>query len=120
MGLCEIRRHSFVQEKRALGNRIGIYMTELPNSMAARDVSHVLHPYTNARRHSTNGPLIIERGEGVYVFDDQGKRYLEGMAGLWSAAVGFGEKRLVEAESKWRSCLFIIPLGTNRMAHRSI
>ena len=41
--------------------------------------------------------MIIERGQGVYVSDDQGKEYIEGLAGLWSVAVGFGEQRLVEA-----------------------
>lgn len=71
-----------------------------PNSTAARDIAHQLHPYTNAVRHAETGPIVIDRGEGVYVFDDQGNRYLEGLAGLWSVAVGFGEKRLVEAATK--------------------
>ncbi len=68
-----------------------------PNSAAARDVAYSLHPYTNARKHEETGPLIIEHGKGIYVYDDQGKEYIEGMAGLWSVAVGFGEKRLVQA-----------------------
>src|SRR3546814_17580746 len=41
--------------------------------------------------------MIIERGEGVYVYDDAGKPYLEAMAGLWCASLGFNEKRLVQA-----------------------
>jgi 4-aminobutyrate---pyruvate transaminase len=40
---------------------------------------------------------VIERGQGVHVYDDQGKEYIEGLAGLWSVAVGFGEERLVAA-----------------------
>jgi 4-aminobutyrate--pyruvate transaminase len=72
-------------------------MSMLPNSQEARDVAYQLHPYTNARTHQQNGPLVIERGEGPYVFDASGKRYLEAMAGLWSVALGFNEKRLVEA-----------------------
>jgi 4-aminobutyrate--pyruvate transaminase len=75
-------------------------MTQHPNSMEARDVANMLHPYTNARKHLANGPVIIERGEGVYVFDNQGKRYIEGLAGLWSVAVGFGEERLVAAATR--------------------
>ena len=43
------------------------------------------------------GPLVITRGEGVYVYDDEGRRYLEGMSGLWCASLGFSEKRLAEA-----------------------
>ena len=43
------------------------------------------------------GPLVITRGEGVYVYDDEGRRYLEGMAGLWCASLGFSERRLADA-----------------------
>jgi 4-aminobutyrate--pyruvate transaminase len=57
----------------------------------------LLHPATNARRHETRGPTIIERGSGIYVYDDQGREYIEGIGGLWSVAVGFGEERLVAA-----------------------
>ena len=66
-----------------------------PNSDEARDIAYHFHGYTDAQKHEEVGPLIIDRGEGCYVFDSIGKRYLEGMAGLWSVAVGFNEKRLV-------------------------
>ena len=72
-------------------------MTDRPNSLAARDIAYYFHPATNARRHEKVGPMMIERGEGIYVFDDQGKQYIEGLAGLWSVAVGFGEPRLARA-----------------------
>ena len=49
-----------------------------PNSVQARDVAHVLHPYTNASLHEKIGPVVITRGEGIYVFDDEGNRYIEG------------------------------------------
>lgn len=72
-------------------------MTAQPNSTEARDMAYHLHSYTNPRKLEREGPLIIDRGEGIHVFDNSGKRYIEGMAGLWSVAVGFGEQRLVEA-----------------------
>ena len=72
-------------------------MTGIPNSLAARDIASLIHPYTNLEKHKADGPLVIARGEGVYVYDEAGKRYLEGMAGLWSTSLGFSEKRLVEA-----------------------
>jgi 4-aminobutyrate--pyruvate transaminase len=72
-------------------------LTAHPNSTAARDIAYYFHPATNARRHESIGPTIIERGQGVHVFDDQGKEYIEGLAGLWSVAVGFGEERLAQA-----------------------
>jgi 4-aminobutyrate--pyruvate transaminase len=71
-----------------------------PNSASARDIQFFLHPNTNARQHERTGPVIIERGDGIYVYDDAGKRYIEAMAGLWSVAVGFGEQRLVDAAAR--------------------
>jgi len=71
-------------------------MSVRPNSAAARDIAAHLHPYTNARRHESIGPLVITEGKGVYVYDDQGNEYIEGLAGLWCTALGFGEERLVE------------------------
>jgi 4-aminobutyrate---pyruvate transaminase len=64
---------------------------------ARRDQSFHLHPATNLRAVQKEGPLVITRGEGVYVYDDEGRRYLEGMAGLWCAALGFSERRLADA-----------------------
>ncbi|MEM7290089.1 MAG: aspartate aminotransferase family protein [Pseudomonadota bacterium] len=72
-------------------------MNHMPNSPEARDIAYHFHAYTNAVAHAELGPMIIERGEGVHVFDNNGKKYLEAMAGLWSAALGFSEERLVEA-----------------------
>ena len=72
-------------------------MTQIPNSIEARDVAFQLHSYTDARKHEDAGPLVIDGGEGIYVHDNNGKRYIEAMAGLWSVAVGFGEKRLIDA-----------------------
>ena len=80
-------------------------MTKLSNSLAQADISTALHPYTNARRHEEKGPLVIERGEGVHVFDTTGKRYIEGLAGLWSVGVGFSEPRLVEAAHRQMQAL---------------
>jgi 4-aminobutyrate--pyruvate transaminase len=64
---------------------------------ARRDLAFHLHPATNLRLVQTEGPLVITRGDGVYVFDDEGRRYLEGMAGLWCASLGFSERRLADA-----------------------
>jgi len=74
-------------------------MTTL-NDTQLRDVRFQLHPYTNAIVHQRTGPVVIDRGEGIYVYDDQGREYLEAMAGLWSVAVGFGEQRLVDAATR--------------------
>ena len=72
----------------------------LTTPAARRDLSYHLHPATNLRSVQTEGPLVITRGEGVYVYDDEGHRYLEGMAGLWCASLGFSERRLADAAYK--------------------
>jgi len=69
----------------------------LTTPAARRDLAFHLHPATNLRAVQTEGPLVITRGEGVYVYDDEGRRYLEGMAGLWCASLGFSERRLADA-----------------------
>jgi 4-aminobutyrate--pyruvate transaminase len=67
------------------------------NSLWTKDMQSLLHPYTNLSRHEKNGPLIISRGRGARVYDATGKDYIEGMAGLWSASLGFSEPRIIAA-----------------------
>jgi 4-aminobutyrate--pyruvate transaminase len=62
-----------------------------------RDIAFHFHPATNLRRHEAIGPLVIDRGKGIYVYDQEGTEYIEGLAGLWSVAVGFGEERITSA-----------------------
>ncbi|MCA3247669.1 MAG: aspartate aminotransferase family protein [Tagaea sp.] len=77
------------------------------NSLAARDIAALVHPYTNLRAHQTDGPIVMTKGRGVYVVDDNGKEYIEGLAGLWCASLGFDERRLVEAaEAQMRALPF--------------
>lgn len=80
-------------------------MTVLPNSLQARDIAYHVHPYTNIRRHERIGPMVIERGSGIHVYDDQGQEYIEAMAGLWSVGLGFSEQRLVDAATRQMSKL---------------
>ncbi len=75
-------------------------MTQPGNSPASRDIAYVLHPYTNLKAHETTGPLIVTEGKGVWVYDESGKAYIEGLAGLWCTSLGFGEERLVEAATQ--------------------
>ena len=75
-------------------------MTQLSNSLANRDIENFLHPYTNLATHQETGPLVITKGDGVYVYDEAGNKYIEGLAGLWCTALGFNNKRLVEAATK--------------------
>ncbi len=66
-----------------------------PDSVEAKDLAHVFHPTTNLKLHAQTGPVVHDRAAGVYLWDNQGKQYLEGMAGLWCTALGYGEEELV-------------------------
>jgi 4-aminobutyrate---pyruvate transaminase len=61
------------------------------------DIATTIHPYTNLKLHEVTGPMVITGGDGVFVHDEEGKTYLEAMAGLWCASLGFSESRLAEA-----------------------
>lgn len=64
-------------------------------SIAQKDRAHSLHAYSDVSIHDQVRPFVIERGEGVYVYDDQGNRYLDGQGGLWCVNVGYGRDELV-------------------------
>jgi 4-aminobutyrate---pyruvate transaminase len=95
-------------------------MTALPNSLQARDIAYHFHPNTNARRHEKVGPVIIDRGQGIYVYDEQGREYIEALAGLWSVGVGFGEQRLVDAAAKQMAKLPYYHVFTHKAHEPSI
>ena len=69
----------------------------LVNSAVARDIANVLHPYTDLVAHQEAGPMVIDHGRGVRVWDENGKGYIESVSGLWCAALGFSNERLVQA-----------------------
>ena len=75
-------------------------MTLRSNSAAARDIAYHLHSYTNAKKNEAEGSLILSSGKGIYVYDENGKGYIEGLSGLWCLSLGYGEERLIEAASR--------------------
>jgi 4-aminobutyrate--pyruvate transaminase len=72
----------------------------LTESVQDADIRAQIHPYTNLSLHQEAGPMVITRGEGVYVYDDQGNRYIEGLAGLFCASLGFSNQRLADAADR--------------------
>jgi 4-aminobutyrate--pyruvate transaminase len=70
---------------------------EAGSTLASSDIKHLIHGYTNLAQHRDSGPRIITRGEGIYVIDAEGKRYIEAAAGMWCASLGFSEAALIEA-----------------------
>src|SRR5205085_1161454 len=64
--------------------RRGRSMTTVPaETLRAWDHAHLWHPFTPLADWAAAEPLIIERGEGVYLFDVAGRRYLDGVSSLW-------------------------------------
>lgn len=72
--------------------------SRLQSTIAGRDLRAHLHPYTNMPAlAASGGPLVITRGSGVWVHDEEGKAYFEGVSGLWCTSLGFSEPRLAKA-----------------------
>ena len=74
-------------------------MTDTPalSNLGAIDAAHHLHPFSDMKKLNAAGTRIIERAEGVHIFDSSGRKYLDAFAGLWCVNVGYGRKRLAEA-----------------------
>ena len=77
---------------------LGLLETTMAKTTSAtRDIAATIHPYTNLKLHESEGPIVITEGDGVFVRGEDGKMYLEGLAGLWCVSLGFSERRLAEA-----------------------
>ena len=61
--------------------------------------AHHLAPFSDYKQLAEKGPRIITEAKGVHLWDSEGNRILDGMAGLWCVAVGYGREELVEAAS---------------------
>ncbi|MGN5117277.1 aspartate aminotransferase family protein [Aeromonas sp. 55A] len=64
------------------------------------DASHHLHPFTDFQALNKKGSRIITKANGVYLEDSEGKRILDGMAGLWCVNMGYGRQELVDAATR--------------------
>jgi len=70
------------------------------NEWQALDVAHHLHPFTDPKYYNDHKPLVVSKAEGVYIWSSDGRKILDGMAGLWCVNVGYGRKELIEASDK--------------------
>jgi len=61
------------------------------------DAAHHLHPFTDSKELRAAGSRMIVRAEGAYIYDSEGNELLDGMAGLWCVAVGYGRTELADA-----------------------
>ncbi len=71
-------------------------MSAISQNIAERDLESVLHPYTNLTLIKEQGPVVIDRAEGIHVWDDHGNKYLEALAGLWCTSLGYANEELAQ------------------------
>ncbi|MFY7907124.1 MAG: aminotransferase, partial [Burkholderiaceae bacterium] len=67
------------------------------SALQALDSAHFIHPFTDHGDLATRGARVIDRAEGIYVWDSEGQRMLDGMSGLWCVNAGYGRRELAEA-----------------------
>jgi putrescine aminotransferase len=69
-------------------------LADLHDTTAWQDLDrqHYLHPFTTSKTLHADGARIITRAEGVYLWYSEGRRILDGMAGLWCVNIGYGRR----------------------------
>ena len=60
----------------------------------------VLHGFTDLKNLDDFGPIVLNQAKGIYVYDQQGKKYLDANSGLWNSVIGFDNPRMIEAAKK--------------------
>ncbi|CDN47117.1 aspartate aminotransferase family protein [Neorhizobium galegae] len=77
-------------------------MTDMPplSNLAAIDAAHHLHPFSDMKQLNAKGARVIQRAEGVHIYDSTGRKYLDAFAGLWCVNVGYGRKSIADAAYK--------------------
>jgi adenosylmethionine-8-amino-7-oxononanoate aminotransferase len=66
-------------------------------SVWQKDYDHFLHPWTHFDSFKRDGSLVIREAQGAYVTDAAGKRYLDGIGGLWCVNIGYGRREMAQA-----------------------
>ena len=80
---------------------VDLLHNEFPaDSIEAKDLKHLMHPTSNLKMHHATGPSVHQKAKGVYLWDNKGKQYLEGMAGLWCTAIGYGNDELADVAAQ--------------------
>src|SRR5438067_6296016 len=64
------------------------------------DSAHHLHPFTDHAALSARGARVMVKGEGIYLWDSDGRRLIDGMSGLWCVNVGYGRASIVDAAAR--------------------
>ncbi len=68
--------------------------------LSSLDQNHVLHPWAVLDEFAETGPILVDKGDGCYVTDINGKRYFDAIGGLWCVNVGYGRREISEAAAR--------------------
>lgn len=71
--------------------------TALHSDEWAKDRRHVLHPFQHFASFNDDGSLVMTKGEGCYIFDEDGKRYFDAVGGMWCTNIGLGREEMADA-----------------------
>ena len=97
-------------------------MNHAPNLSTADfqriDAAHHVHPFTDTKALNEEKSRVMTRGDGVWLWDTEGTRYLDGMAGLWCTQIGHGRREIADAVQSLVSYVGREPVrgGANRLS----
>ena len=80
---------------------IGLLMNRITNlptteEIQGTDADHHLHPFSDIKELNKKGAKVITRGKGIYLYDNNGRKYLDAMSGLWCVNIGYGRPELAK------------------------
>ena len=71
--------------------------TRMPGLTEARDRRHLMHPFADLHHMAQSERTVIARAKGNYVFDESGRRFLDGLGGMWCSNIGHGREEMADA-----------------------
>src|ERR1700749_1911168 len=93
-GSCDFAQDDKTLEEQAMT------ITRTTKQWQEADSKHFLHPFTDHQSLAAKGARVVERGEGIYVWDTDGNKILDAMSGLWCVNVGYGQQALIDAATQ--------------------
>jgi adenosylmethionine-8-amino-7-oxononanoate aminotransferase len=76
------------------------------------DRDHIIHPWIELGSAKTRRPLVVAESEGVYVYDSDGQKMIDGMGGMWCVNIGYAREEMAQAiADQARRLCYYSPFG---------
>ena len=77
-------------------------ITNLPSTeeLQRTDAAHHMHPFSNMAELNQIGARVMVKGEGIFLYDNDGSKFLDAMSGLWCVNIGYGRKELAKVAER--------------------